>query len=281
VYEKASAPRSIGGVIDDGIRLSIQSFPRTWMFAAATQVAIGIPILLFKVQAAPGAAPDPQAALALFRSPAFWLCYIVALVVSFAFNNAIIAQTDSTASNAPLSLGNSMAVGFRLLPRTALLLLAIALAFGVLGAAVVVPMAFIGVGLRVVGAIVLFLSFFYLIGRFYFATQILVVEDAAVFASLERSWILTKGHWWRAATILTVVVIMFGVFLLVIGFIAGLVAATVGKGSFGGLIATQVLSMLGNTVITPFISGAALAIYYDLKLRNEGGDLAQRAGALA
>jgi hypothetical protein len=54
-------------------------------------------------------------------------------------------------------------------------------------------------------------------------------------------------------------------------------------GSIGGIsgILIQVISLLGNTLISPLYSAVLVAIYYDLKLRKEGADLAGRVSALA
>ena len=49
------------------------------------------------------------------------------------------------------------------------------------------------------------------------------------------------------------------------------------------LIATiigGVVGILGTLVVTPFYAAMIMALYWDLKLRKEGGDLAARVGAL-
>ena len=109
----------------------------------------------------------------------------------------------------------------------------------------------------------------------------MIVEDKGAPESLGRSWTLTAGHWWRVATILTVLVIVIAALVLFVGIIAAIIAAS--TGSIGGIsgILVQGISLLGNTLISPLYSAVLVAIYYDLKLRKEGADLAGRVNALA
>jgi hypothetical protein len=50
--------------------------------------------------------------------------------------------------------------------------------------------------------------------------------------------------------------------------------------SFPALIVTQLFSVLVGLLFTPLFLGGFLAMFYDLKLRLEGGDLAGRVEAL-
>jgi len=138
-----------------------------------------------------------------------------------------------------------------------------------------------GLGL-VLFVYVLFLLF--LFGRLFLAFVALVLEDHGVGSSIRSSWNLTRGHWWRCAASLTVLTIVTYVVVL----IGGLALAVFGlkhgiQGgifSFSALIATQLLSLLVGVLFTPLFLGGFLSMYYDLKLRKEGGDLAGRVAAL-
>ena len=46
------------------------------------------------------------------------------------------------------------------------------------------------------------------------------------------------------------------------------------------LVSGLLIGVLMNVLVTPFYIGLAIAIYWDLKLRKDGGDLAARVGAL-
>jgi hypothetical protein len=76
-------------------------------------------------------------------------------------------------------------------------------------------------------------------------------------------------------------IIVIAVLFLVVGVIAGIVAAILGTKALATTALIQLISLLGNTLITPLYSAVAVSIYYDLKLRKEGADLAGRVHALA
>jgi hypothetical protein len=122
----------------------------------------------------------------------------------------------------------------------------------------------------------------YVWGRLFLSNIALVVEDAGVFKSLSISWALIKNHWWRTATIYTLTLIIVMVFYFVISFVdTALVGLTV-QGPFGtATILAQLVSMAGGTVLMSLVPAVLLAMYYDLKLRKEGTDLAGRVDALA
>jgi uncharacterized oligopeptide transporter (OPT) family protein len=128
---------------------------------------------------------------------------------------------------------------------------------------------------------VAFLVLCYAIGKIILGAVILIVEDKGAPESLGRSWTLTSGHWWRVATILTVLVIVIVALFLFVGIIAAIVAATTGSSSPISGVLIQLISVLGNTLISPLYSAVLISIYYDLKLRKEGADLAGRVNALA
>ena len=64
----------------------------------------------------------------------------------------------------------------------------------------------------------------YFWGKIFLANVVLVVEDAAVFASMETSSALIKNHWWRSATVYTVALIIALVFYFVVVFVSTFVA---------------------------------------------------------
>jgi hypothetical protein len=281
VYMTPTQPRSIGGVLDDGLRLWRAAFAKAWLISLMGQALMAIPLLIYwtQFQGTAGARQAPFGTM--FSSPGLALAYFVFSLAAIGFHNAVIAQTDSRARSAGETVGQSLSIGFRLLGRAFLLgvlvAIAVALPLGLLFFALVGVST---VGRLVFGAVA-FVVVCYAVGKIILGAVVLIVEDKGAFDSLRRSWTLTAGHWWRVATILTVLVIVVIVLFLVIGVIAGLVAASMGStaGVPGMLI--QVISLLGNTLISPLYSAVLVAIYYDLKLRKEGADLAGRVSALA
>ena len=281
MYTKPTEPRSIGGVLDDGLRLWMAAFSRAWPIAIMGQLLLAVPLVMYWLQfGAPAGVQQPMVAM-MRGSIGLSLAYMVVSIAAIGFHNAVIAQTDAATKTAERTIGESLAIGFRLLGRAFLMGilvgLAVAIPVGVLFVILVgAPMMW-----RVTVGGLAFLALCYAIGKIILAAVILIVEDKGATESLGRSWTMTSGHWWRVATILTVLVIVIVAVFLFVGIIAGIVAATTGSASAISGILVQVISVLGNTLISPLYSAVLISIYYDLKLRKEGADLAGRVNALA
>jgi hypothetical protein len=281
VYTKPTEPRSIGGVLDDGLRLWRAAFSKAWPIALMGQLLLAIPLVIYWARFGTPLGGQQTAALMMSGSVALSLVYLVFSIAAIGFHNAVIAQTDAATKGAGETIGQSLSIGFRLLGRAFLMGFLVGLAvalpvlvlFFILGSASTI--------VRVIVGAVAFVVFCYAVGKIILGAVILIVEDKGATESLGRSWTLTAGHWWRVATILTVLVIVIVALVLFVGIIAGIIAAS--TGSIGGIsgILVQGISLLGNTLISPLYSAVLVAIYYDLKLRKEGADLAGRVNALA
>ena len=125
MYTKPAAPRSIGGVLDDAIKLYRDAFSTSWPLALIGQAVIAAPLLVIRLQlaAVPGVGANPMAAatnpaaaaaiLSIYKSPAVLLSYLAVIILTFALYNALLAQIDGFATAKPRSLGESIAVGVR------------------------------------------------------------------------------------------------------------------------------------------------------------------------
>ena len=280
MYDKPTAPRSIGGVLDDGLRLWRNAFSKTWPVAIMGQLLVGIPLLFFWLRLGSGAKPQGQFAL-MMASPLYSIVYGIVSILSLGFHNAVIAQTNAGVTHAPMSIGESVALGFRLIGRT--FLVGFLMGFGLLIPLGLLFFALSGVSMlgRALFAVAAFLAASFVFGRLILGTIILVIEDRAAVDSLRKSWNLTAGHWWRVATIITVLIVMIFVVFLVVGVVAGVVAGLRGPASGVSSALVQILTILGNALIAPLYAAVSVAIYYDLMLRKEGGDLASRVSTLA
>ncbi len=284
MYAKATAPRSIGGVLDDAIRLYRASFAGAWPLALGGRLLLAAPLLILQFQFAGARTGDTQAMLAMFKSPSTWLPYFAAAIVTIGFYNALLVQIDGFATARLQTFGRALGMGFRLLPRTLLLFIVMVLAATLVGAAVGFVFGLIG---ALASTLVRFLLVFLLVllgiyawGRAFLANVALVVEDAGVFKSLGMSWTLIGGHWWRTATVYTLAIIILLVFNIVIAVVDGLVGVVL-HNSFGiAAVIGQLVAVAGGAVVMPFVPAVLLAMYYDLKLRKEGTDLAGRVNAL-
>ena len=92
---------------------------------------------------------------------------------------------------------------------------------------------------------------------------------------------MIKNHWWRTATVYSIAVIIGIVFYLIIGILSGVVIAVLHGSINIAMIASQIISIIGGTVLMSFVPAVLLVTYYDLQLRKGGADLASRVNALA
>ena len=235
------------------------------------------------------AAANPAAAaafLAIYKSPAIWLSYLAVSILTFCLYNALVVQIDGFATAKPPSIGESIAAAVRLLPCALLL-------YVVMIAGLTIGMLCVGVVAGILGAMhapaivrgILLVAFaaavIYVFGRVFLAYIALIVERTAVFKSFGISWALIKNHWWRTATVYTVAIVIIFVFYLLIGTLNALMFSMLHGSSGTATLVSQLFSIAVGTVLVPFIPAVLLAIYYDLKLRRDGADLADRVNALA
>ena len=287
MYVQPNAPRSIGGVLDDGIKLFRGAFSRTWPLCLCMQLLITLPILVFseRFSGIAAGARDPQAVLAAFKSPGVWLTYVWIFIVAIGFHNALILLISRYAAGSPGGFGASVGGGFRLAPRV--ILVAVLLWLVLLGLGIVLGIASAGLGaafgrasvavIVVVGVAVAA----YLLGRLFLATVAAVVDDVKATRSIALSWTLVKGQWWRAAAIYGVAILMY-LALYAVGALLDLAGiALAGRGTQLSLIYNQIVAILLSTVMGSFLPSMLVSIYRDLKLRKEGADLAGRVEALA
>jgi hypothetical protein len=61
---------------------------------------------------------------------------------------------------------------------------------------------------------------------------------------------------------------------------AGLLIAFTHTDLTSVLLITQLMQSVANVFVLPMVPAATLAIYYDMKLRRDGGDLLNRANSL-
>jgi hypothetical protein len=298
VYTKPTEPRSIGGVLDDGLRLWRLSVPKTWPLAVLAQLVVAVPLLWvgYKFPAVAGArtagalsaanAANVQLLANLFKSPSTWLAYAIMVIFSAVCYTAIVLRVADVETGRDSSLPGSLAAAIRLLPR---LLLQLLVYMGVAIAVGIVLALAVGVGSALVGGTavattLMFLVFFvlgaFVLGRIFLAWTALILEDAGAVESIRISWNLTRGFWWRCAGILVVLIIIGAVFSLVVGVAAAAIGAALGHG-LPASISSQLISLIANAFLGSLYPAVLIAIFYDLKLRKQGADLLGRVDALA
>jgi hypothetical protein len=290
VYMRPNAPRSIGEVLDDGLRLWRDTFDKTWPLAALARLMLAIPAFFFAgVVANPAKLTMAQQFAAMMGQSQnhAWVLWLLSLV-SYIFHNAIMLRVAGAAENRDTTLGGSLNQGLRLLPRTLLFFVILVLGGIVVGLVAFIPgialsLVFKGQPL-VVGAAVglLFaLAASYFIVRVAVGYVALIAEDRPAFESLRLSWNLTRGSWWRTTAILTVLVVIGVVLTGVLYLAMGVVAAIWGPVSFITIVAVQIVAVIVAAFLGSLYPAVLFAVFHDLKLRKEGTDLAGRVDALA
>jgi hypothetical protein len=262
MYSPPSSPLSVGGVIDDGIRLFRESFNRCWLLA----IIPGLVLILFEI-AFPTPLPsfavlrNPLAARAITNSPHVLLLDLLSLLLGLVFQGAVLVRQIAIASgDDSVTFGSAAAVGFRRLLTTLI--------------------AFVLFSLAVAGGMILLLiPGLYILPRLQLWMVAVFVDDQGPTTALGSSWRLTKGHWWRVTAILTVAAIIILVLTLVFSALAGWFAVNRANAS-ARMLVVQVVSLGSAAISYPLGTAIGLAMYHDLKLRREGGDIATRASAL-
>ena len=255
MYQRPSAPRTIGGVLDDSLRL-YRASARDWWLPSLLLALISTAAAIYYVLRL-GARPTPADMFALYRSPALVLGMLVRIVIAIWLYMTMLASMAATATGEALAVAGAFGKGLRLLPAAVLATILSVLAVGAGVVALVIP------GL-------------YVLGRLYFWPAALSIDRPDALGALGASWRMVKGHWWRTAAILTVLTFMLFAMFLVVGFVAGLMAAVARPTALSAIVVIQGVTGVLNVVIAPLFPAAAVATYLDLRLRAEGGDLEAR-----
>jgi hypothetical protein len=263
MYSQPTGPRSIGEVLDDAIRLYRQSFRPILPLLIVSALLSVVPSLLIGTNSTYGTSQAARlsALMQLVSSPTYWVTMLIVWLASLVLYGALFGSIDRVAKGGQMRFGEAFQLGLSRLPR----MLVAALLFGLALA---------------IGFVLFIIPGIYLMGIYQLVFVALVVEDAGIFQSFSRSSGLIKGYWWRSTVIVTVaIVILFVISILVSTLIGFLAAMKLGLGTI--LVVNQAVSALLNIVIVGWLPCVLLAMYYDLKLRHEGQDLATRVDALA
>jgi hypothetical protein len=263
VYSQPTGPRSIGGVLDAAVHLYRDSFRYILPLLIANALLAVVPGLILGLNQAAATTPAEQgrAVYQLMTSPGYWLTFLVVLLVNLMMYGALIGALDSVARGARMGLGEALQLGLSRLLR-------------VIGASFLFGLAV------TVGFILLVIPGIYLMGIFQLVFVAIILENSGVIGAFGTSQRLIKGHWWRSATILTVAIIILVVLSLLGGVVAAFLAA-LKPGAGTALIVNQLVGLIVDIFVVGWMPCVLLAMYYDLKLRHEGEDLATRVNALA
>jgi hypothetical protein len=305
MYQKPTAPRSIGGVLDDTLQLYKASFSRCLVPALLMGVLVAL-LGLYQASRLPlsGSGTDLQAYFAQGSrtTPTASLFSLVGILVDLVFYSIMIYIIAAVSRGEPRSIGASLSASIRRLPANigATLLLIIVATIGFAVAFVPIFIAMAGrlsratlpqvaarMGPAFLVCLVLLIPITYVVVRMMLYMVPLVAESQGPVRSIATSWRLIGGNWWRTLTVVCVMAIIVYVLTIVVLAIAGAIGVMVagvpkGAGQVLGAVA-MVGALVGGllrVVSGPLMAALFVSIYQDLQLRKGGGDLEARLGAL-
>jgi membrane-anchored glycerophosphoryl diester phosphodiesterase (GDPDase) len=236
-----------------------------------------------------------------------FLISVVGLLVSGIVTLALIVQCAATLHNEAISLDQGIRRGLRRF--WALIGMAVVqwISYAIATLAVVVPVILLfgailagGVWVSsilgdsadspmvIIGAILLILSGYlllmvlmvapalYLSSRWIVAAPGLVVQEWGALDALRRSWHLTRRQVWRCMGYRVLLFLLMGLVISApLGIFQQLLLVFLPSSAFGLITAiSAALSSIVNVIWQPFYVGAIVLLYYDLRVRQEGYDLA-------
>lgn len=259
MYEAPTVPMSVGGILDKGFSLYGAALPKTYAIAVVGSFvsALCTPVIRAQLLA------DTPSSLVIFGLA------ILLIVVNMVVWGAIATRIDGVAHGTSLTIRQAIGAGWRRSP-------------ALFGALVLTYL------LLLIGFLILIIPGVYLSVALMFANVVAVIEARGPIQSLSRSWELAKGNWWRTAITWTVTLCIMMIAYILIGIVAGIIAAVgvLGAAGPGAPVAsgtpwflTYVIQPLLTGFLMPFSYALLLSLYYDLKLRNDGTDIAERLTA--
>ena len=290
MYTKPTEPRSIGGVLDDGLRLWREAFAKTWALAVMGRLVLAIPTVLLANTALDANQLNMTQKLSVMMGGQAlghaWTFYLL-LLFSYVFHNAVLLRVAGVAEGQQTTIGDSLSRGLVLMPRLILFYIFLIIGGIIVGVAAVIPSVIVSVASKssLLVAISVGLIFGcaagYLLVRVVLGYIALIVDDKPALESLKFSWNLTRGNWWRTTAIVTVVFIIAIVLSAAMYLVAGVFVAAWGLTSMATIVAVQVFSVLVYALLGSLYPAVLYAATQDLKLRREGSDLVGRVNALA
>jgi hypothetical protein len=306
MYQKPTAPRTIGGVLDDALQLFKSSFSKAVVPSLLMSAVVVVQLL---IQMGSGAAtPGSRGVQGLTGSGAAGvaagsalLSLLGSLVDVVLYGTIVLIIIGVSRGDAP-TFGAAFGAAWRRFGA----MLGASILFGFVGAFGLI-LAFIPVFLHLSGlptgatfpqviarltpqileSLVLTLPVIYVLTRMMLYPVPLLGESKSATASIGTSWRLVGGNWWRTSIVVFVLGLIVYVLLLIVIAISGAIAALVVGGRAASPQAAVTVALIvgiataGTKVIySPLLASMFVVVYQDLQLRKGGGDLEARLGTL-
>jgi hypothetical protein len=127
------------------------------------------------------------------------------------------------------------------------------------------------------GFVLLIIPLFLVFVRLSFVTQVVVIENVRGRKALGRSWRLAKGHFWKIFGTLILAGILSWVVASILQFPLLLAAAPLGS---AGWPLRALGGIFGGVITRPFAALVGVLLYFDMRVRKEGLDIALMAREL-
>ena len=298
-YVAPSAPLTVGGVLDNWIRLFSSSFSACWPLAllAAAAGAL-VEFTITPALPTPGARPL-QSYLnywSALRGPTTALSDIALLLITLLIYSALLTQKAALArGEEPFPFADALAKGLRRVPQMllgfvllVLIITAICVPFGIV-TAVMIPFRHTPaiIPLAALGIIAFLVVIIYVTVRLQLWMAVIFSENRGGASALGRSWDLVKGNWWRVTGIAFVAGVVMWVVTMAFAMVVGIGIGIAGiRGTTPDQLVRRIqligaVGQVARLLTMPLLTAVWLAIYQDVRLRREGADLAARAEALS
>ena len=263
-----SQPQGIGGVLDIAFQLYKSSFGVVWPISLLLAVVNALPIVFLVLVTLPGLDPATLASnpFAMYSQPLTLLVMLGFGVLGLWVGSALFLKQHAVGVDEQMSTGQAFAAA---LPRLLPMLLA-----GILFTVALI----VGLILLVVPGVILMVSLILYM-------MLVLIENKGPIDSLTGSHKLVWGNWWRSCAVLTVMAILLLVILFAVGLVMGVIMPFAGFALADAFVLGMVMQAISNALFYMFLgplgTAVLIALYWDLKLRKQGGDLAARVNALS
>ncbi len=247
-----TTPQSIGKTLDMGFKLYVSVFKNVFLLCFLGMSIMSLPSVFMVFSGIePGGVPEGMLliiSIAIFLAcVAFGCLFLLAILIKYA----------ATAKGESIAMTDSIKKGLGYI-------------FPMIGIWFLYSIAI------VVGMLLLVIPGIYLMVALMLAPYLIIIEDNGVWASLKRSRQLIKGNWWRTTIIITVPVVIQMALALGIQVPLSIMAATMQGNQIVAIFIELGSNILLNSITIPLTYAVMIVLYYDLKIRKEGDDLAAR-----
>lgn len=265
---RPAQPQSIGGVLDTTFQLYKASVVKLIPLSVLLVIASCLQYIYIFASGGSVNPADPTAMINMMTSWGYWLSLLAGVIGSTWITAAAYLKIAAIGSAGDLGVGGALQASLPRLPALFVMLILFSLAVA------------IGMLLLLIPGIILMVSLLLCYPTALF-------DNKGPVSALTESHRLVWGNWWRTFVMFSVGLIVLIVIYLVVAMIVGVIAPLLMIGGAGAddvalyaLVSIGLIFLFLSLLLTPFYISLGIAIYWDLKLRKDGGDLAARAGAL-